>query len=76
MAILLNTTIVAMIQLNLLQMVDTCETLLSLRINISVATTFMKAYIQYFPLSTLLVQNTGSNQAKIHCQKCYHSKNG
>ena len=64
MTILGETTILVIDTIHLLQMMDTCGTLLSLRIHISATQSFLKAEIQSFPLSAFMVQNTGSNQEK------------
>ena len=64
MAIPGNKTTVVVIPVDLLQMRDTCGSLSSPRIHISVVTTFLKADIQSFPISTFMVQNTGSTQEK------------
>ena len=64
MDILGKTTIVVIDTINLLQMMDTCGTLLYLIINISVATPIVKADIQSLPLSKFLVHNTGYTQEK------------
>ena len=59
-----KTQIVVTIPVHLFQMTDSCGTLLSLRIKISVATKILKSEIQYFLLSIFQVQNKGSTQAK------------
>ena len=64
MYILGNTTTVVMIPVHLFQMMEICGTLLYPRIQISVATAFLKLDIQSFTLSTFLVQNIGSTQVK------------
>ena len=64
MAILGKTTILVIDTIHLLQMMDTCGTLLSLRIHISATQSFLKAEIQSFHISTFLVQNTVYTQTK------------
>ena len=64
MDIIQKTTTVVMISVHLLQITDTCGTLSSLRIQISESTALLIAEIQYFPISTFMVQNIGSTQEK------------
>ena len=55
---------VVMIPLCFFRFTGTCMTLLLLIIQTSAAIKFLKLYIQSYPISALLVQNTRSNEAK------------
>ena len=62
--ILSKTTAVVMVPLNSFHITVTCIKLSSLIIQISEATTLLRSDIQSYPISIIMVQNTGYNQEK------------